>query len=143
MATTNITAYLIDEYDNLLLGWCFIDAEWKKYESTENRAALRKRFLQYLPSMTALKRAFLELIHEGAIARTDGGSSDSDAAATKKAEEARAKREAKRPLTSDDYQGFAAMSTKQVAELFASDVFFRERYKVASEKWGFKLPGAF
>lgn len=114
----------------------------RKFDSPANRKLVADRLASwgFVPSEVATMRALDELISEGAVSRTDGGSEASDHQAAADAERRRVDALASAPLTEADFHKFARMSEAQVEHLFWTDPVFKARYKRASQLWQFRLP---
>jgi hypothetical protein len=116
----------------------------KKFDSPSNRKLVADRVASwgYVPSQVGVMRALDELVTEGAITRTDGGSEASDRQAAADAQRRRIDGIASAPLTDADFHRFARMSEAEIEHTFWADPIFKVRYTLASQRWGFRLPVA-
>ena len=117
--------------------------DYSKFDSPENRSNIAERVLSYRiwPSPTAVKRAVLELVTEGKIARVDSKGELDDAREAAQAAEDKDRRTAlATPLTQADANHFASMSQAEIAARMRSDRVFRFRYEAAARRWGFRIP---
>ncbi len=116
---------------------------YSKFDSPENRALIVERVVSFgtYPSVTAVKRACLELLDEGLIQRTDGKNASDDAIDAKKAEEEADRRTAlATPLTQADASRYASLSWPEICQYCSNDRVFRFRYEAACKRWGFRFP---
>jgi hypothetical protein len=117
--------------------------DYSKFDSFENRTNIAERVLSYRiwPSPTAVKRAVLELVTEGKIARVDGKNELDDAREAAQAAENEDRRTAlATALTQADANRFASMSQAEIAARIRNDRVFRFRYEAAARRWGFRIP---
>ncbi|SRR6266480_6045105 len=115
-----------------------------KFDSPENRPLIVERVVSFgtaYPSVTALKRACLELLEEGVIQRTDGKNEADDALDEKKeAQESDRRTATATPLTQADASFYASLSWPDISQRCADDSVFRYRYEAACKLWGFRFP---
>jgi len=117
---------------------------YSKYDSAENRPLIIERVNSFgiaYPSVTAVKRACLELLDEGLIQRTDGKDATDDAIEKKAAaEEADRQKALATPLTQMDASLYASLSWPEICERCKNDRLFRYRYEAACRLFGFRFP---
>lgn len=107
-----------NEIEPLVAGFFIAgDPKYRKYHSPENQLEIVERVLSFgfAPSITAIKRAILELVNEGVIGRTDGLTDDDDVRIDEEKAEARkqqdlaAKRAARIPTNAKEYRALSSL----------------------------------